>query len=121
MSAILRRALFLCGSAVLLPVTVALQLTTTPLNPTFGAIVRGIDLCEEQPAAVVAELRSLLAQYRMLVFRQGADGLVLGEQQVAISQWFGELDCCFMPHPASPHPGVFRLSNDPCVHADSTP
>jgi taurine dioxygenase len=45
------------------------------------------------------------------VFR--GQGVVSGERQVAISRWFGELESTFYKHPLSPHPDVFRVSNDP--------
>jgi hypothetical protein len=32
--------------------------------------------------------------------------------QVRISRWFGELESTFYKHPHSPHPDVFRVSND---------
>lgn len=33
--------------------------------------------------------------------------------QVEISRWFGPLESTFYKHPMSPHPDVFRVSNDP--------
>ena len=36
-----------------------------------------------------------------------------GERQVAISRFFGELESTFYKHKLSPHPDVFRVSNDP--------
>jgi len=47
----------------------------------------------------------------MLVFRD--QGVVDGERHVEISKWFGPLESTFYKHPASPHPDVFRVSNDP--------
>jgi len=37
---------------------------------------------------------------------------VSGQRQVEISQWFGELESTFYKHPESPHPDIFRVSND---------
>lgn len=39
-------------------------------------------------------------------------GVVSGERHVEISKWFGELESTFYKHPKSPHPDVFRVSND---------
>ena len=50
-------------------------------------------------------------RHRLLVFRD--QGVVSGERHVEISQLFGELESTFYKHPASPHPDVFRVSNDP--------
>lgn len=50
-------------------------------------------------------------RHRLLVFRN--QGTVSGTRQVEISRWFGELESTFYKHPASPHPDVFRVSNDP--------
>ncbi len=49
-------------------------------------------------------------RHRLLVFRD--QGIVSGERQVEISRWFGELESTFYKHPHSPHPDVFRVSND---------
>ena len=39
-------------------------------------------------------------------------GVISGSTQVEISKWFGELESTFYKHPRSPHPDVFRVSND---------
>jgi alpha-ketoglutarate-dependent taurine dioxygenase len=33
---------------------------------------------------------------------------------VQISSWFGDVESTFYRHPASPHPDIFRVSNDEC-------
>ena len=35
-----------------------------------------------------------------------------GDRHVEISRWFGELESTFYKHHKSPHPDVFRVSND---------
>ena len=45
-----------------------------------------------------------------MVFRD--QGIISGDRHVEISKWFGELESTFYKHPASPHPDVFRVSND---------
>lgn len=39
-------------------------------------------------------------------------GIISGSRHVEISRWFGELESTFYKHPKSPHPDVFRVSND---------
>ena len=52
-------------------------------------------------------------RHRILVFRD--QGIIFGDRHVEISRWFGPLESTFYKHPASPHPDVFRVSNDPEV------
>ena len=49
-------------------------------------------------------------RHRLLLFR--GQGVVPGGRMVEISRWFGELESTFYKHPKSPHPDVFRVSND---------
>jgi hypothetical protein len=37
---------------------------------------------------------------------------IAGADQVEISKWFNPLESTFYKHPMSPHPDVFRVSND---------
>lgn len=46
----------------------------------------------------------------MLIFKD--QGIISGDRHVEISRWFGELESTFYKHPKSPHPDVFRVSND---------
>jgi hypothetical protein len=39
-------------------------------------------------------------------------GIISGQRHVEISRWFGEMESTFYKHPKSPHPDVFRVSND---------
>lgn len=95
----------------------------------FGAFVRGIDLrtCELSDG-LVARIKADLREWRFLVFK--GQGSVDGERQVAISARLGRLQSTFYKHEASPHPDIFRISNDDDVgctrigrtgwHADGT-
>ena len=38
--------------------------------------------------------------------------MITGQRQVDISKWFGALESTFYKHPKSPHPDVFRVSNN---------
>ncbi|XP_050420728.1 putative dioxygenase Mb0100 isoform X2 [Adelges cooleyi] len=58
----------------------------------LGCEVRGIDLKVES--------------------RPENQGIISGNRHVEISKWFGELESTFYKHPKSPHPDVFRVSND---------
>uniref|UniRef100_UPI00358F0BE8 3-((Z)-2-isocyanoethenyl)-1H-indole synthase-like n=1 Tax=Myxine glutinosa TaxID=7769 RepID=UPI00358F0BE8 len=76
----------------------------------LGAIVKGIDLKEEVPPAIVKQIRDHVTKHRLLIFKD--QGVVPAQRQVEISRWFGELESTFYKHPRSPHPDVFRVSND---------
>ena len=45
-----------------------------------------------------------------MVFKN--QGKITGDRHVEISKWFGELESTFYKHPRSPHPDVFRVSNN---------
>jgi taurine dioxygenase len=114
--------------------------TATPL-PKFGIEVKGFDLKDNLPLVMVERIRDdvtrrvrrrrrtaattgrrcaarsqpaaltpLPCRHRLVVFRD--QGVVSGQRQVEISRWFGELESTFFKHPRSPHPDVFRVSND---------
>ena len=72
--------------------------------PLFGVEVNGIDLRRLVDRETVDAIKEDVSRYRLMVFR--GQGVVSGDRQVEISHWFGELDCPFYKHPASPHPEV---------------
>ncbi|CAH1244029.1 Hypp7203 [Branchiostoma lanceolatum] len=80
----------------------------TPIK--MRAEVRGIDLKQEIPAEVIEQIKKDVTKHRILVFKN--QGTVSGSRHVEISRWFGELESTFYKHPKSPHPDVFRVSND---------
>lgn len=84
----------------------------TPILPHFGAEVRGFPLEGDAPLSdeLVQQIKEDMAQYRVLVFK-GQNGLS-GQRQVQISQQLGEIESTFYKHPRSPHPDIFRVSND---------
>jgi hypothetical protein len=59
---------------------------------------------------VIEQIKKDVAAHRLLVFRD--QGIISGQRHVEISRWFGELESTFYKHPKSPHPDVFRVSND---------
>ncbi|BFY99641.1 hypothetical protein BsWGS_02681 [Bradybaena similaris] len=84
-------------------------------EPTYkpaklGVEVRGIDLTSELPSETIAKLKNDIHKHRMLIFKN--QGVISAERHVEISKWFGELESTFYKHPKSPHPDVFRVSND---------
>jgi len=72
--------------------------------------VAGVALQGDVPKSVVNQIRADLKKYRVLIFRN--QGCIEAARQVEISQWFGNLHSTFYRHPASPHPEVFRVSNE---------
>ena len=69
-----------------------------------------VSLSQSVSADVISELQKLLTSHRLLLFRN--QGKISGARQVEISQWWGPLQSTFYKHEASPHPDVFRVSND---------
>ena len=76
----------------------------------LGVEVHGIDLNNDVPSEVINQIKQDVHEHRILVFRN--QGAVSGQRHVEISKWFGELESTFYKHPKSPHPDVFRVSND---------
>src|SRR5215831_18167024 len=65
----------------------AVQLT--PLHPTLGAELRGVDLTHPMMPAVFSEIDTAFALYGILVFPEQP---VTDEQQLAFSRLFGPLE-----------------------------
>lgn len=61
-------------------------LTVTPVQPTFGAEVSGVDLSEELSQDIVDELRGLIVKHKVIFFR---DQHITREQQLAFTTRFG--------------------------------
>lgn len=55
-------------------------------------------------------LKADLTRYRVLVFR--GQGKLSADVQLGVSKWWGTLHSTFYKHEKSPHPDVFRVSND---------
>src|SRR6516225_9335364 len=66
-----------------------MAIQVTPLHPTFGAEVRGVDLTCTVTADVFAEVEAAFDRYGILVFPEQP---VNDEQQLAFSQLFGPLE-----------------------------
>ncbi|XP_046658779.1 alpha-ketoglutarate-dependent sulfate ester dioxygenase-like isoform X3 [Homalodisca vitripennis] len=81
----------------------------TPIK--LGCEVRGIDLKTETRKEVIERIKEDVTEHRMLIFKD--QRVITGDQQVHISEWFGEVEDTFYKHEKSPHPKVARISNDP--------
>lgn len=84
----------------------------TPILPHFGAEIRGFSLDGTEPLepALAQRLKDDMRKYRVLVFK--GQGRLSGERQVQISRQLGQVESTFYKHPRSPHPDIFRVSND---------
>lgn len=84
----------------------------TPLTEHFGAVIRDFSLHGEEPLPdeVVRQIKDDIARHRVLLFK--GQGKIPGTRQVQISQQFGVVESTFYKHPRSPHPDIFRVSND---------
>ena len=72
--------------------------------------VRGIDLKKNVPDHIIDQIKLDVHKHRLLIFKN--QGVISGQRHVEISKWFGDLESTFYKHPKSPHPDVFRVSND---------
>jgi len=85
------------------------SLTLTPLTPTIGAEVSGVDLSEPIDAAARGALRQALLDWKVLFFR---DQDITTEQHLAFARNFGDLEV----HPFAPskpgYPEVLAITHD---------
>ena len=99
----------------------------TPLQPSLGALITGIDLTRPLSGAQRNALHATLLNYRVLFFR---DQHLSREQHIALGRAFGELEV----HPVFSHPDHpeilplvardlaerYRRTTDSNWHADTT-
>ena len=64
-------------------------------------------------AELIESLKRDISTYRLLIFKNQNE--LTAEKQVELSEHLGKIESTFYKHPASPHPDVFRVSNDPEV------
>lgn len=83
-----------------------------PILPHFAAEVRGFSLQGDGPLPddLVRQIKEDMDTYRVLLFKD--QGKIPGERQVQISKQLGVIESTFYKHPRSPHPDIFRVSND---------
>jgi len=81
----------------------------SPLTPTIGAEVSGLDLTEPLDGATLAALRAALLDWKVLFFR---DQDITTEEHLAFAKSFGDLEV----HPFAPHkpgyPEVLAITHD---------
>jgi len=84
-------------------------LSISPLTPTIGAEIGGVDLTRPLPAPVVADIRSALLTWKVVFFR---DQDITTEQHLAFARNFGDLEV----HPFAPqkpgYPEVLAITHD---------
>lgn len=86
------------------------RLTVTPLTPSIGAEISGVDLSQPQDEASIAEIRAALLAHKVVFFR---DQFITQEQHIAFARAFGALEI----HPATPrdqpNPEVLHIAHGP--------
>ena len=87
----------------------AADLSFSPLTPTIGAMVTGIDLSQALDAAEIAALRQALLDWKVLFFTEQD---ITTEQHLDFARRFGDLEV----HPFAPHkpgyPEVLAITHD---------
>ena len=85
--------------------------STRPLSKYFGMEVLGVDMSQVDlgDQQLIQQIKNDLVQHRALLFRNQS---LAGERQVEISRALGRVESTFYKHPRSPHPDIFRVSND---------
>src|ERR1700753_998129 len=85
------------------------ELSVSPLTPTIGAEIGGIDLSRPLDATTKQALREWLLEWKVLFFR---DQDITTEQHLDFARSFGELEV----HPFAPHkpnyPEVLAITHD---------
>lgn len=92
-----------------------------PISKTLGCFVSGIDLNKDISSDVITKIKNDLVKHRLLIFKK--QGKMSAENQIKISNWWGKIHSTFYKHPKSPHPDIFRVSNDEregCVGVGTT-
>ena len=89
--------------------TVASVHTISPLSPTIGAEIGGLDLRQPLPDSVIASLRAALVEWKVLFFR---DQPLTTDEHLAFARCFGLLE----KHPFAPSkpdfPEVLAITHD---------
>eukprot|EP00571_Detonula_confervacea_P000057 CAMPEP_0172325656 /NCGR_PEP_ID=MMETSP1058-20130122/54480_1 /TAXON_ID=83371 /ORGANISM="Detonula confervacea, Strain CCMP 353" /LENGTH=320 /DNA_ID=CAMNT_0013042247 /DNA_START=304 /DNA_END=1266 /DNA_ORIENTATION=+ len=88
------------------------------LTPHFGIEALDIDLNEvdltknnnnNNKVSFISQLKQDLIKHRAILFRNQS---LSGQRQVDISNALGTIESTFYKHPKSPHPDIFRVSNN---------
>lgn len=83
-----------------------------PLTPNFGVECVDVDLSKVNISddAFVDQVKQDLLEHRVVLFRNQKN--LSGQRQVDISNMLGKVQSTFYKHPKSPHPDIFRVSNN---------
>ena len=85
------------------------SVSSSPLTPTVGAEIPGVDLSRPVPDDMISAIRHALLDWKVLFFR---DQDITTEQHLAFARSFGELEV----HPFAPHkpgyPEVLAITHD---------
>jgi taurine dioxygenase len=86
------------------------ELTITPLTPSIGAELSGIDLAAPDIARHIPAIRAALNAHKVIFFR---DQPLTAAQHIAFARHFGDLEI----HPATPkgqeNPEILRIAHGP--------
>jgi len=85
------------------------DLTLTPLTPTIGAEIEGVDLRRPLDARTVAALRKALLDWKVLFFR---DQDITIDQHLAFSRNFGALEVHPFAPPTPGYPEVLSITHN---------
>lgn len=91
------------ASVVTRPLT---RLSITPVTVNIGAEIAGVDLRENLPDEVIAEIRQALLDWKVIFFR---DQDITQEQQIAFGRRFGELEIHPLTDADQPNPEVLHI------------
>ncbi|MBV1918759.1 MAG: TauD/TfdA family dioxygenase [Sphingomonadaceae bacterium] len=84
------------------------RFSVAPLTTHIGAEISGIDLRDEQPDEVIAEIRKALLTYKVIFFR---DQDVTQEQQIGFGRRFGDLEIHPLTDEDQPNPEILHLKS----------
>jgi taurine dioxygenase len=95
-------------------------LTVSPVTPIIGAEISGIDLREPLPSHLIADLKRLLAQHKVLFFR---DQAIDADQHLAFGRRFGSIlrfPGVNEEHPQHPGLQIIGSWRPPARHPDGS-
>ncbi len=85
------------------------DLTITPLSPTIGAHIGGVDLADDLSDDTIATIRRALLDYKVIFFR---DQDITTDQHLAFGRRFGELEIHPFAVNKPDYPEVLAITHD---------
>lgn len=82
------------------------RFSIAPLTPRIGAEISGVDLRDNLPDDVIAEIRQALLTYKVVFFR---DQDMTQEQQIAFGRRFGDLEVHPLTDKDQPNPEILHI------------